>query len=61
MAGVIDLLTMKAYRFSGEMGMTVTEEEIPADLLEEAKQWRGELIEQVVAHDDVTHGSVSWW
>ena len=52
MAGVVDLVTMKAYRFAGEMGMEVTEEEIPADMLEEATKWRGELIEKVVEHDD---------
>jgi elongation factor G len=53
MSGVVDLITMKAYRFAGEMGMLVTEEEIPTDMLEEAKKWRGELIEKVVEHDDV--------
>jgi elongation factor G len=53
MSGVVDLITMKAYRFSGEMGMLVTEEEIPADMLEDAQKWRAELIEKVVEHDDV--------
>jgi len=53
MSGVVDLITMKAYRFAGEMGILVTEEEIPADMLEEAQKWRGELIEKVVEHDDV--------
>jgi elongation factor G len=52
MAGVVDLITMKAYRFAGEMGMDVTEEEIPADMVAEATKWRGELIEKVVEHDD---------
>jgi elongation factor G len=52
MKGTIDLITMKAYRFGGEMGMDVTEEEIPADLLESAQQWRAEMIEAIVAHDD---------
>ena len=52
MSGVVDLITMKAYRFGGEMGMEVTEEEIPADLVEEATKWRAELIERVVEHDD---------
>ncbi len=52
MSGVIDLITMKAYRFAGEMGMDVTEEEIPAELLENAKKWRGEMIEKIVEHDD---------
>lgn len=52
MSGVIDLITMKAYRFAGNMGMDVTEEDIPADMQEEAEKWRAELIEQVVAHDE---------
>ena len=29
MSGVIDLIKMKAYRFGGQMGMEVSEEEIP--------------------------------
>ena len=52
MKGVVDLITMKAYRFGGEMGMKVTEEEIPADLQAEAEKRRAELIERVVEHDD---------
>jgi elongation factor G len=52
MSGVVDLITMKAYRFAGTMGMDVTEEEIPADMLEDAQKWRAELIEKVVEHDD---------
>lgn len=52
MSGVVDLVTMKAYRFAGQMGMDVTEEEIPAELLEEAQTRRAEMIERVVEHDD---------
>lgn len=52
MSGVIDLIKMKAYRFGGQMGMDVTEEEIPADMFELATKWRGEMIEAIVAHDD---------
>lgn len=52
LSGVVDLITMKAYRFGGEMGTVVTEEDIPADMLEEAQKWRNELIEKVVEHDD---------
>lgn len=52
LAGVVDLITMKAYRFGGEMGTQVTEEEIPENLKAEATKWRGELIEKVVEHDD---------
>ena len=52
LSGVVDLITMKAYRFGGEMGMEVTEEEIPAELVEEAQKWRAEMIEKIVEHDD---------
>tara|TARA_B100000745_G_scaffold292018_1_gene232483 strand:+ start:868 stop:3030 length:2163 start_codon:yes stop_codon:yes gene_type:complete len=52
LSGVVDLITMKAYRFGGEMGMEVTEEDIPEELKTEAEKWRGELIEKVVEHDD---------
>ncbi len=50
--GVIDLLKMKAYKFEGDMGSTVTEYEIPAEYLEEAKKYRAELVEKIVEHDD---------
>lgn len=52
MRGVVDLVTMKSYTFAGEMGMDVSEEEIPAEFLEEATKRRAELIERVVEHDD---------
>ncbi len=51
-SGVIDLLRMKAYYFEGNMGMTIREEEIPAEFLEEAKKYRHELIEKIVEQDD---------
>lgn len=52
MRGVIDLITMKSYTFGGNMGMDVTEEDIPEEFLEEATKRRAELIERVVEHDD---------
>jgi elongation factor G len=52
--GVIDLLTMKAYTFSGEKGIIVNEAEIPENMLADAKKYRAELVERVVEHDDVT-------
>ena len=52
-AGVIDLVEMKAIRFSTEdQGGTLTYEEIPADLLEKAEYYRAELIEKVSEVDD---------
>jgi elongation factor G len=53
MRGVVDLITMKSYTFAGEMGMAVTEAEIPEEFLAEAQKRRAELIERVVEHDDV--------
>jgi elongation factor G len=50
--GVIDLLKMKALIFGGDFGQTMKEEEIPQDLLEKAKIWRGKLIEKIVAEDE---------
>jgi elongation factor G len=50
--GVIDLLAMKAYTFSGNMGEEVNEGEIPEQYLEDAKKYRAEFIERIVTHDD---------
>ncbi len=50
--GVIDLLTMKAVYFEGNMGMTIRKEEVPAEYLEEAKKYRAELVEKIVEQDD---------
>ena len=52
MKGVVDLITMKSYTFAGEMGMEVTEADIPEEFKAEAEQRRAELIERVVEHDD---------
>jgi len=51
--GVVDLLKMKAYYFEGQMGEKVIENEIPAELLEEAKKYRAELVEKIVENDDI--------
>ena len=50
--GVVDLITMKALRFRGENGQEVTEEEIPADMVEMAKEWRAKLVEKIAAEDE---------
>ncbi|HPT31335.1 MAG TPA: elongation factor G, partial [Prolixibacteraceae bacterium] len=52
--GVIDLIQMKAiYWFEDEnMGSTFSVEEIPADLLEQAREWRTNLVESAAEHDD---------
>ncbi len=51
--GVIDLLKMKAITYKDEtMGAEYVVEEIPADMLAEAKEYREKLIEKVSEHDD---------
>ena len=50
--GVIDLLTMKAYTFEGEMGNKVIEQEIPEELKADAEKYRSEFIEKIVEQDD---------
>ncbi|MFP2895044.1 elongation factor G [Corallococcus sp. 4LFB] len=50
--GLIDLLSMKAYYFDGENGEHVREEAIPADMLDEAKLRRDEMIEGIANVDD---------
>ncbi len=51
-SGVVDLMKMKAYTFEGEMGITVVENEIPAELVEKAKAWREKMIEKISETDD---------
>jgi elongation factor G len=50
--GVIDLLGMKAYTFTGNMGEEVIEGEVPEKYKEEALKFRAELIERIVSNDD---------
>jgi elongation factor G len=50
--GVIDLLKMKAIMYYDDLGKDIREEEIPADMLEKAQQYRANLIEKVAEMDD---------
>ena len=50
--GIIDLLSMKAFHFEGEMGKNVVAGEIPANMMDEAKKYRAELVERIVENDD---------
>jgi len=51
--GVIDLLTMKGISWNeADKGMTYEVFDIPADLLDEAKEWRDKLIESVAESDE---------
>lgn len=52
LSGVVDLMKMKALRFNGANGQEVVEEEIPADMVEMAKEWRAKMVEKIVAEDE---------
>ncbi len=52
--GVVDLVKMKAIVWHDEtMGADYQEEEIPANLLEEAQTWRDKMLETCAEFDDV--------
>src|SRR5690606_37733751 len=52
-AGIVELIKMKAIIWDSEnLGATFREEEIPADLVEKAQEYREKLIEQAVEMDD---------
>ncbi|HBZ33514.1 MAG TPA: elongation factor G [Bacteroidales bacterium] len=51
--GVVDLIKMKAILWHDEsMGAEYSEEEIPADLLAEAQEWRDKMLETIAECDD---------
>ena len=52
--GVVNLVTMKAYYWHDEtMGADYSVDEIPADLLDEAEEWRDKMLELLAECDDV--------
>ncbi len=50
--GLVDLVRMKAVVYYNDLGTDIREEEIPADMLEKAKEYRAKLIDQVAEYDD---------
>mgnify|MGYP000964339791 FL=1 len=51
--GVVDLIKMKAILWHDEtMGAEYSLEEIPADLLDEAKEWHDKMVENAANYDD---------
>ena len=50
--GVVDLMSMKAITFEGQMGEKVIEGEIPSELVEKAERWREQMIEKIVETDE---------
>ncbi|HEU4429799.1 MAG TPA: GTP-binding protein, partial [Myxococcota bacterium] len=50
--GIIDLVKMRAFRFEGDNGEHIVEEEIPAELADEAKTAREEMLDAVSMYSD---------
>ena len=50
--GIVDLVTMKAYKFDGSEHENAEEIEIPADMKDKCEEYRTLLIEAVADHDE---------
>ena len=50
--GIIDLMTMKAEIYYDEMGKEYGEEEIPADMLDMAQEYRANMVEAICETDE---------
>lgn len=50
--GIIDLVKMKAEIYTNDLGTDMVEEEIPAEFLEQAQEYREKLIEAVADFDE---------
>jgi elongation factor G len=50
--GVIDLVRMKAVLYQDDSILNFTEEEVPADLMDQALEWREKLVEAAAEADD---------
>ncbi|EGQ24693.1 elongation factor G [Mammaliicoccus sciuri] len=51
-SGIIDLIEMKATLYPNDLGTDVTVEDIPAEYLEQANEYREKLIEAIVDFDE---------
>lgn len=50
--GIIDLMDMKAEIYHDEMGMDYSEEDIPADMLDKANEYRSKMVEAIAETDE---------
>ncbi len=50
--GIIDLMKMKAYIYENETGTEIDEEEIPADYMDKAEEYRAKMIESICETDE---------
>lgn len=50
--GIVDLLEMKAYVYTNDLGTDISVEDVPADMLENVDKYRKELVEFIAEQDD---------
>jgi len=50
--GLVDLMEMKAEIYTNDLGTDIKTEEIPAELLEKAQQYRADMVEKISETDD---------
>ena len=50
--GLVDLVEMKATRYTNDMGTDMEEIEIPEDMKADAEKWRGEMLEKIAESND---------
>jgi elongation factor G len=51
--GVVNLVTMKAHIYKDDLGREIEVTDIPEEYVEQAKEWRGHLLEAVAENDEV--------
>ncbi len=51
-AGVVDLVEMRAFYFEGEKGEEIRETDIPAELVDQAEEYRMEMLDEVSMYQD---------
>ncbi|HIT72993.1 elongation factor G [Tyzzerella sp. An114] len=50
--GIIDLMKMKAYIYENETGTEIDEEDIPADYMDKAEEYRAKMVEAICETDE---------
>jgi elongation factor G len=50
--GIVDLLSMRAYMYTNDLGTDIQEADVPADLLEKCKELREQMAEAAAEMDD---------
>ncbi|MBU1131641.1 elongation factor G [Patescibacteria group bacterium] len=51
--GIIDLFKGKAYFYEDDLGVTITEKDIPEDMQSQAVEYKNKLVEAIVDNDEV--------